>query len=84
MLVCLIILPLKIFCTLDNIIIDKDSKGNLIFKQLNFRSGFINTAVKLVQAGAFDFKLPFEINHEEKLTLVSSPMKRKENKSINI
>lgn len=63
---------------IDNIIIDKDSKGNLIFKQLNFRSSFINTAVKLVQAGAFDFKLPFEINHEEKLTLVSSPMKRKQ------
>ncbi|MGM9877856.1 MAG: recombinase family protein [Bacilli bacterium] len=63
---------------IDNIIIDKDSKGNLIFKQLNFRSSFINTAVKLVQAGAFDFKLPFEINHEEKMTLVSSPMKRKQ------
>ena len=63
---------------IDNIVIDKTDTGSLDIKQINFRSSFIDKAVKLTQVGAYDYKLPFEMNHEEKMTLVSSPMKRKQ------
>lgn len=63
---------------IDNIIIDKDDKGNLDIKQINFRSSFIDKVVKLAQIGAYDYKLPFEVNHKEEMVLVSSPMKRKQ------
>lgn len=63
---------------IDNIIIDKNDKGNLEIKQINFRSSFIDKAVKLTKAGVYDYKLPFEINHKEEMVLVSSPLKRKQ------
>lgn len=63
---------------IDNIIIDKDDKGNLDIKQINFRSSFIDKVVKLTQIGAYDYKLQFEVNHKEEMVLVSSPMKRKQ------
>lgn len=63
---------------IDNIIIDKDDKGNLDIKQINFRSSFVDKVVKLTQVGAYDYKLPFEVNHKEEMVLVSSPMKRKQ------
>ena len=28
--------------------------------------------------GAYDYKLPFEVNHKQEMVLVSSPMKRKQ------
>lgn len=30
------------------------------------------------QVGAYDYKLPFEVNHKQEMVLVSSPMKRKQ------
>ena len=63
---------------IDNIVIDKTDKGSLDIKQINFRSSFIDKAVRLTQVGAYDYKLPFEVNHKEEIVLVSSPMKRKQ------
>ncbi len=63
---------------IDNIVIDKTDKDNLDIKQINFRSKFIDKAVKLTQVGAYDYKLPFEVNHKQEMVLVSSPMKRKQ------
>jgi transcriptional regulator with XRE-family HTH domain len=63
---------------IDNIVIDKTDKGSLDIKQINFRSSFIDKAVKLTQVGAYDYKLPFEVNHKQEMVLVSSPMKRKQ------
>ena len=63
---------------IDNIVIDKTDKGSLDIKQINFRSSFIDKVVKLTQIGAYDYKLPFEVNHKEEMVLVSSPMKRKQ------
>ena len=58
--------------------IDKTDTGSLDIKQINFRSSFIDKAVKLTQVGAYDYKLPFEVNHKQEMVLVSSPMKRKQ------
>ena len=63
---------------IDNIVIDKTDTGSLDIKQINFRSSFIDKAVKLTQVGAYDYKLPFEVNHKQEMVLVSSPMKRKQ------
>ena len=63
---------------IDNIVIDKTDTGSLNIKQINFRSSFIDKAVKLTQVGAYDYKLPFEVNHKQEMVLVSSPMKRKQ------
>lgn len=63
---------------IDNIVIDKTDKGGLDIKQINFRSSFIDKAVKLTQVGTYDYKLPFEVNHKQEMVLVSSPMKRKQ------
>lgn len=45
--------------------IDKTDIGSLDIKQINFRSSFIDKAVKLTQVGAYDYKLPFEVNHKQ-------------------
>ena len=58
--------------------IDKTDTGSLDIKQINFRSSFIDKAVKLTQVGAYDYKLPFEVNHKQEMVLVSFPMKRKQ------
>ena len=63
---------------IDSIIIDKDDKGNLDIKQINFRSSFIEKAEKLAMAGAYDFRLPMEINGENKMILMASPMRKKQ------
>ena len=63
---------------IDNIVIDKTDTGSLDIKQINFRSSFIDKVVKLTQVGAYDYKLPFEVNHKQEMVLVSSPMKRKQ------
>ena len=38
---------------IDNIVIDKTDTGSLDIKQINFRSSFIDKAVKLTQVGAY-------------------------------
>jgi site-specific DNA recombinase len=63
---------------IDNIILDKDLKGNLEIKQINFRSSFIDKVGKLVKAGAYDFRLPAVVNNKEEMILVSSPMKKEQ------
>ena len=63
---------------IDNIVLDKDSKGNLEIKQINFRSSFIDKVGKLVKAGAYDFRLPAEVNGKDEMILISSPMKKEQ------
>lgn len=46
---------------IDNIVIDKTDKSSLDIKQINFRSSFIDKAVKLTQVGAYDYKLPLKL-----------------------
>ena len=63
---------------IDTIIIDKDTNGKLIIKQINFRSSFIDKIEKLSRVGAYDFSLPMEVNGKEEMLLVSSPMKKRQ------
>ena len=63
---------------LDSIIIDKDKNGKLEIKQINFRSAFIDKVEKIAKVGAYDFPLPFEVNGNHEMLLVSAPMKRKQ------
>lgn len=63
---------------IDTIIIDKDTNGKLIIKQINFRSSFVDKIEKLSKVGAYDFSLPIEVNGKEEMLLVSSPMKKRQ------
>ena len=62
---------------IENIIINKDKKGNLSIEKINLRSSFIEEMTKFMEQGMFDISVPCRKKNKEIDTQVSLFMDRK-------